>query len=482
MNRCIGFACLTVFAFGTYASSARAHGRFPAANQLVINPADPNHLVVRTTFGFVESTDAGRSFRWICEDMVSKKDVHDPPIALTGDGSLVVAVPFEGVAVSHDHGCSWAFAPAPLAKQFVVDVTLDPRATSSLLVLTSTADSSIPPESDTEFINLLLETRDDARSWGVVGAPLPSDFIATALDVAPSDPDRIYVSGVVDVSSVVDGQPSAAVERSDDRGATWKRYALPLSDRPVDVLLSAIHPRDPDRFWVRAVFAADADGSSPTSLYRSDDGGTTWTEVAATADTMLGLALSPDGEALAYGSLAGVFSGPATGNEFTPLAAISNGCLTWSASGLYACGTEPTDPFAVGLSRAPGGQFDPFYRLAATCPQECPDTSSFALTCGQPWAEPQGVAALTGALGESCSVPWARPSGSEAPVSSAGQGGSPAEASGGSSGGQPQGPADRVKAGGACALAYAGSNQAFSICYALGLLSLSIRRRARTPG
>jgi BNR/Asp-box repeat len=468
MNQCIAFAGLVVLALGTYASSARGHGRFPASNELVINPADPNHLVVRTTFGFVESTDAGRSFRWICDEMVSKKDVHDPPLALTGDGSLVVAVPFEGVAVSHDHGCSWALAPAPLAEQFVVDMTPDPRATSSLLVLTSTADSSTPPESDTKFISLLLETRDDARSWAVFGTPLPTDFIATAFDVAPSDPDRIYVSGVVDVGAVVDGPPSAAVERSDDRGATWKRHPLPLSEWPVDVVLSAIHPRDPDRLWVRALFAADADGSSPTSLYRSDDGGATWSEVAATADTMLGLALSPDGEALAYGSLAGVFSGPATGNQFTPLAAISNRCLTWSPSGLYACATEPTDPFGVGLSRASGGEFDPLYRIAATCPQECPDTSSFALTCRQPWTTPQGVAELTGAQGESCSVAWARPS-------SRGQGGSPAAASGG----QAQGPAGRVNAGGACALAYAGSNQAFSICCALGLLSLSIRRRAR---
>ena len=472
-NHCIGFACLSLLALGTCTSDAQAHGRFPAANQLVINPADPNHFVVRTSFGFVESTDAGRSYRWICEGAISRKDVHEAPVALTGDGSLVVAVPFEGVAVSHDHGCSWGYAPEPLAEQFVVDLTVDPRATSSLLALTSTADNSVPADGATEFINVLIETRDDARSWSIFGAPLSRDFVAAALGVAPSDPERIYVSGVVEAGGAGGDPPAAAVERSDDRGATWTRHPLPLPERPTSVFVSAIHPLDPDRLWVRVLFAADSDDSSPTALYRSDNGGVTWAEVAVTSDSMLGFALSPDGAALAYGSLAGVFSGPSAGNEFAAVAAISNRCLTWSASGLYACGTEPADPFTLGLARSPEGEFEPLYRLADTCPQECPDTSSFAITCGQAWTDPQGVATLTQAHAESCGVSWARPSGSQAPAGAAGQGGSRAEASGG----QPQLPADGSKASGGCALAYSRSHDALSMYLALTLSAMIRRRR-----
>ena len=78
MNQRLWLACVCTMVLGAYASSAQANGRFPAANQLVFNPADANHFVVRTTFGFVESTDAGGSFRWICEAMVSPTGVQDP--------------------------------------------------------------------------------------------------------------------------------------------------------------------------------------------------------------------------------------------------------------------------------------------------------------------------------------------------------------------------------------------------------------------
>jgi hypothetical protein len=478
LNQRLWLACLGTIVLGAHASSAQANGRFPAANQLVFNPADANHFVVRTTFGFVESTDAGRSFRWICEGMVSPTGVQDPPLALTGDGSLVVAVPFEGVAVSHDHGCSWAYAPAPLAEQFAVDVTLDPRAPSNLLVLTSTGDSSIPAGSEPEFIGLLVETRDDARSWSIFGTPLPRDFIAAAFDVAPSNPDRIYVSGVV-----AGAQPSAVIERTDDRGGAWTRYALPLPALPTGAFLSAIHPHDPARLWVRVLFAADANGASPTSLYNSNDGGMSWTEVAATPDSMLGFALSPDGETLAYGSLAtGVLSGPASGHEFTPIATLSNRCLTWTASALYACGTEPLDPFALGFAPAPPEPFEPLYRLAGTCPQECAETTSFAATCEPPWSDPQGIATATKASGESCSVPWARTNG-RAGSAGAPNGGAPAGASGTSTGGDagvgtggplPQG----SKADRACGLAHAASNRPVWPCFSLACVALCLRRRS----
>src|SRR5262245_61860577 len=124
------------------AGTALANGRFPGADQLVVDPNEPNHLLVRTTFGFLDTRDGGKIWSWICEESIGRIGTADPPIAVMGDGTLVVGVPFEGVAVSHDSGCSWSRAPAPLADQLVVDVTLEPGAPSSLLVLTSTNDPS----------------------------------------------------------------------------------------------------------------------------------------------------------------------------------------------------------------------------------------------------------------------------------------------------------------------------------------------------
>jgi len=168
------------------ASESRANGRFPAADQLLIDPLDPRHIVVRTTFGFVESLDGGKNWAWTCEEIIGRIANQDPPFAVSGDGSVVVAVPFEGVSVTHDHGCSWTRAPEPLAGQLAVDVTLEPNDPAALLVLTSTNDTppDAGPNAPPEFLNLVVETKDNAVSWALRGAPLARDFIAATIEIA----------------------------------------------------------------------------------------------------------------------------------------------------------------------------------------------------------------------------------------------------------------------------------------------------------
>jgi MYXO-CTERM domain-containing protein len=400
------WTALTVVAcFGLRTTAARANGRFPGADQLVVDPNEPTHLLVRTTFGFIETRDGGGSWRWICEAAVGQIGTADPPIAVTKDGTLVVAVPFEGVAVSHDAGCSWSRAPAPLADQLAVDVTLEPDDPSSLLVLTSTNDPSADPDAGFQFDTRVVETHDDARTWSEVGTPLPRDFIAATIEVAPSDRQRLYVGGVA-------GYPSLPVlETSLDRGLTWTRTTLPEAVPMAGAYVSAVDPRDPDRLWVRLHGALDPFGMAPTTLVTSGDRGASWTTVAATTGSMFGFALSPDGTQLAYGTQQdGVFVAPTDGSgAFERASELKDRCLTWSREGLYACGTEPIDPFSVGRSVDVGRTFVALYHFADTCPQSCADDSSFGRACRASWTDPStGVAAITGATGEACTVPWAK--------------------------------------------------------------------------
>src|SRR4051794_8212103 len=88
------------------ARAAHANGRYPLANQLVARPGGPAHLVARSTFGLLRSDDAGATWTWVCEDALGMLDVaEDPSLALTGDGTTVVAYS-QGINVSHD-GCTW---------------------------------------------------------------------------------------------------------------------------------------------------------------------------------------------------------------------------------------------------------------------------------------------------------------------------------------------------------------------------------------
>src|SRR5262245_5014330 len=48
-------------------SNARANGRYPLAQQLLVDPSDPGHLLLRSTYGVLTSDDAGSTWSWLCE-------------------------------------------------------------------------------------------------------------------------------------------------------------------------------------------------------------------------------------------------------------------------------------------------------------------------------------------------------------------------------------------------------------------------------
>jgi photosystem II stability/assembly factor-like uncharacterized protein len=447
---------------------ASANGRFPGADQLVVDPSTPDHMLVRTTFGFLETRDGGRSWFWICEESVGRIGTADPPIAITGDGTLFVSVPFEGVALSHDGGCSWSRAPAPLLEQLVVDMTLEPGDPNALLVLTSTNDPTVDSDAGFEFVTRIVETKDNGRTWNVVGAALPRDLIAATIEVAPSDPQRLYVGGVA-------GDPPAALlETSADRGQSWSRAPVPNALSMANAYVSAIDPRDADRLWVRVHGATDPFGMAPTVLLSTRDRGATWTTAAENVGSMFGFALSPDGSQVAYGTQQdGIFLAPSdAAGPFERVSTIKNRCLTWSRAGLYACGTEPIDPFSVGRSTDGGHTFGALYLFADTCPQACADDSSFGNACRASWTDPTtGVATITRATGRACTVPWAKvgsdDGGGEAAIPDAGSGDArvPALAAGG---------------GCSCAMRRTSGGPLTSIAMAIGVARLWLRRRTRS--
>src|SRR5690349_16193167 len=198
-------AALSLFS----ARDARANGRFPVADQLIVDPNDAAHIVLRTTYGVLETSNAGSSWGWICEVAVGYGGTQDPAIGILADGTVLAGV-FEGLSVSHDRGCSWAMAGAPLEKEFIIDVSVHKDDPSRGVAMTSTGTGM-------GFHVIVAETADNGVTWTQAGVALPTDLIALTLDVAPSDPNRIYATGLVGKAL----QP--AIERTDDRGATWQR-------------------------------------------------------------------------------------------------------------------------------------------------------------------------------------------------------------------------------------------------------------------
>src|SRR5260221_13492503 len=105
--------CATILA---HAPRARANSRYPSANQLVIDPGNPLHIVARTTFGIVVTSNAGASWSWICETAFAGGPATDPPIAVPADRPNLLGTATR-LARGGDGGFGWGFAPSGKRRQ-----------------------------------------------------------------------------------------------------------------------------------------------------------------------------------------------------------------------------------------------------------------------------------------------------------------------------------------------------------------------------
>lgn len=348
---------------------ALANGRFPAAGQIVVDPSNPTHLLVRTTYGLNVSNDNGAHWSWICESAIGYGGTEDPMVAITADGSIIAGI-FEGLSASHDQGCQWDFAQAGLEGRYVIDLATE-RANpkNAVLLISNSVGGSM-------FLTQLWETKDNATTWTVAGVDMPADFLGLTLDAAPSDPSRVYVSGRY-------GKPSyeGAIERTNDRGKTWQKLLIPGSNDLALPYIGGIDPQNPDVVYVRL------DANKTDQLVVTKDGGTTWKNIFTSTGNLLGFAISPDGSTIAVGGdTDGLWTAPASTLEFTQVSKISTRCLTWTTAGLYACADEFVDGFAAGFSTNQGKTFTPVMHLQLLCgPLTCAATTTNGAMCPNAW-------------------------------------------------------------------------------------------------
>lgn len=367
-------AALAGAAVLSFTGPADANGRYPAAGLVALDPSDPQHIVVRVTYGLISTSDGGETWKWLCEQAVGFSDNEDPMVAITQNGTLLAGV-FKGLSVSTDRGCNWSFVGGDLTDRYVVDLSTEKGAPQNAVAIASNGIGG------GKFLTQVFETSDDGATWTQAGVNLPEDFLGLSIDTAPSDPQRMYLTGRY-------GAPAytGVVERSFDRGQTWEKLEITGADDKHPPYLAAIDPTDPDVLYVR-LDAAEAD-----SLVVSKDGGATWTQVFQETGGLLGFALSPDGKKVAVGGdLDGLWIAPTDTFAFTKVADLRVKCLLWTPNELYACADEFKDGFHIGVSHDEGKTFTAFEHLQEVCPLECPEGSKVASECPKQW----GAVSLT---------------------------------------------------------------------------------------
>jgi len=332
---------------------AKANGRFPAAGHVEVDPADPAHIVLRTTYGLVVTRDGGNRWDWVCEKVMSFGGMWDPPIGIMTGGVIMVGLP-DGLSLSTPDACQYSRIEA-MEGRFVADVAVDKTNPSRAVVLT------LVPLGFT-FDTRLFLTEDGGSSFTQAGDVFPDNFRGLTVDLSPSDANVVYVSGVLEGSI-----PQGVVLRSTDGGVSYEMSVVSGSDKMTGPFIGAVDPQNANRVYVRL------DGT-PGHLLVSDDGSKTWQEIFTTQGPLLGFSLSPDGKTVVVGGeMDGVWRSPTANWAFERTSLLHAKCLRWADAGIYACAEQVLDGFSVGLSVTEGSTFGSLSKLSDLCgPLPCP--------------------------------------------------------------------------------------------------------------
>ncbi len=229
---------------------------------------------------------------------------------------------------------------------------------------------------------VVYKTTNGGDSWTRIWhGEIPSS-LARYMWINPQNPDILYVStGIFDRGAVGEGNLATDVDpfgglgilKSIDGGKTWDELG---KENGLDFLYIGslfMHPEDPDVLLAAAGHVASEpafnqwlkDGRSPMGVYRTSDGGDTWTQVLAAPEDAIGQAFSAvdicpsDSEIVYAGSDAAVYRSDDGGLTWEQ---TSGGAAGWGPPGIRAgwpidlqCDPEDTD--RVFANNYSGGNF-----------------------------------------------------------------------------------------------------------------------------
>ena len=340
---------------------AHANGAFPAVSQLLADPSDATHLLLRSNFGLLTTRDGGQNWDLVCEAGVGYQNL-EPAVAVLGDGTTLAAL---STGIAHGSSNECEFASGTGVSTYVADVARVPGTRAAAVAVSVDFDQNA---------SQVWHTTDGGASFRPWGIAL-DDLNATTLEVASADASILYVSG----ASQSDGV-RGVLARSNDGGQSWARFEVPGASRVSAPYIAAIAADDPNTVYVRL-------SGTPGRLLATHDGGRQLDDVLDFSGPFDGFALSPDGRyALASGRSDGVWRAPTSSLSFEQLSCAHLRCLSWTESGLFACADEFQAGFLVGQSFDQGQTFGA--RLHLSCvrgPLSCPDQSSVSQACNSAW-------------------------------------------------------------------------------------------------
>ena len=306
-----------------------ANGRPPQTSSITFRPGAETEIAAGMSFGLLLSKDSGATWRWMCEDALPYGGMYDPDYEYMTSGTLF-ATTFDGLKVNRD-GCVFG------------DTVLDPAGADIKFF------SVIARGSDNTFYAAAADPTDGAiyksTNDGTTFTPLTpvgmlNDWFQS-LEVAPSNAQRIYLSGYRFVPVPDAGNKKEFfLFTSDDGGASWDPLPLTafttMSNSTLEI--ASVSKTNPLHVFVRVKLD---DNAIASSIYESTNGGQTWNKIL-TKQGEITLLIRRSGELVAGTTNQGTFrraanaATPTSWDELTNAPHIN--CLVENSAGeVWAC-------------------------------------------------------------------------------------------------------------------------------------------------
>ncbi|MGN6109298.1 MAG: WD40/YVTN/BNR-like repeat-containing protein [Kofleriaceae bacterium] len=339
----VGSLCL--LALAAAAGPARANGRAPATSTIHFRRGMESQIAAGMTFGLVISKDGGATWQWMCEDAIGYGGMYDPDYVFTSTGALF-ATTFVGLKVNRN-GCT--FDEAFGGEKFVSTVAQGPDGAIYYGTVQPMAGSD-PGDSK------IYRSDDDGATFPISSEAGRVDDWWVSLEVAPSDPQRLYLSGFRFERAPGDEGGSVRVQllfRSDDGGRSWTELpTTEISTMPNSrISIVGISKTNPAHVYARVELA---DNAISDAIYRSTDSGQTWTRILEKQGSIAFL-IRGNGELVAGTKALGAFRSTDNGTTWTDLVGAPHiGCLAentagevWACTENYGSGPAQSDGFGI---------------------------------------------------------------------------------------------------------------------------------------
>ena len=221
-------------------------------NQFAFDPLDTTIIYAATTVGVYRTRDGARVWK---ERMTGMKEVHIVvTIALNPKNpNVLYAGTTGGVYRTRDGALTWEKVNEGLIPPEILEAAM---ALGVNILAINPADPDIVYAGTTKG---LFQTTTGGETWVHIGESLPDQFIST-IAIDPTTPQHVYVGG------------RAGVFKSQDGGHHWQARHTGL--KSLNIRTIVISPLDSQTVYV---------GTNGTGLYRSSNGGETWSRIPLTA-------------------------------------------------------------------------------------------------------------------------------------------------------------------------------------------------------